>query len=304
MIELSIQLCDDKRIKEKGEEKMVFFSHEKISPSIIRIRDGSDVCEYLIIGKERAALIDTGYGIGDLKGYIETLTDKPYEVFITHGHVDHAAGAAQFSKVRMNLEDMETEKRHCTLEFRRSVLESQTSLRLPENEFLPQRTESFEPLEDGDVYDLGGITLRWIHVPGHTKGTMAVLIEEERVIMLGDACGVGVLLSLPESESVDVYLESLKKVQLYESLYDKVLRQHGTCYSTPHVVEDNIENCRDILAGTDDAVPVEVMGIEARRAKAVDLKTGQRLDGREGNILYDPKRIYSTMQFCYEAKNK
>lgn len=39
---------------------MVQFESEKISPAITRIKDGSDVCEYLIEGSERAALIDTG----------------------------------------------------------------------------------------------------------------------------------------------------------------------------------------------------------------------------------------------------
>ena len=61
---------------------MVQFESEKISPAITRIKDGSDVCEYLIEGSERAALIDTGYGIGDLKGFVETLTEKPYDVFM------------------------------------------------------------------------------------------------------------------------------------------------------------------------------------------------------------------------------
>lgn len=270
---------------------MVEFTNEKLTPVITRIRDGSDVCEYLIEGSERAALIDTGYGIGDLKGYIESLTDKPYEVFITHGHVDHASGAGQFPTVRMNLADVETHARHCTVEFRMEMIKQHTALKVDEADFVPQRTAPFTPLNDGDTVDLGGVTLRWVHVPGHTRGTMAVLIEEERTIMLGDACGVGVLLALPESDTVEHYLASLRKVQALEPLYDKVLRQHGTCSSTPHVVEDNIENCEAILNGTDDAVPAEMRGVPARWARAKDPATGGRLDGREGNMMYDPVRI-------------
>ena len=48
---------------------------------------------YLVEGTEKAALIDTGYGVGNLKGYIKTLTEKPLIVLITHGHLDHVAGA-------------------------------------------------------------------------------------------------------------------------------------------------------------------------------------------------------------------
>lgn len=182
---------------------LVHFVSEKVSPAITRIRDGSDVCEYLIEGNERAALIDTGYGIGDLKGYVESLTKKPYDVFITHGHVDHAAGAYQFPKVRMHPADVELAARHCKVEFRKEMVENHAKLVLPEEDFQPQRLGDFTVLEDGEVYDLGGVTLRWIHVPGHTHGTMVPLIEEERTIMFGDACGVGVLLALPESLPVE-----------------------------------------------------------------------------------------------------
>ncbi len=270
---------------------MIHFESEKISPAITRIRDGSDVCEYLIEGNERAALIDTGYGIGDLKTYVETLTEKPYEVFVTHGHVDHAAGSYQFPAVRMNPADIEVADRHCTLLFRKEIVASNTKLKLSEEDFLPQRREPFTALEDGEVFDLGGVTLRWIHAPGHTKGTMVPLVEEERTILFGDACGVGVLLALPESSSVEEYLESLKKIQEFEPMYDTVLRQHGTCCSTKKVLEDNIENCKAILAGTDDKVLAILMGKPCRRARAVDPATGGRLDGREGNILYDPERV-------------
>ncbi len=270
---------------------MIHFTSEKLSPSITRIRDGSDVCEYLIEGRERAALIDTGYGIGDLKGYVETLTEKPYEVFVTHGHVDHAAGAGQFPEVRMNLGDTELAKEHCTLSFRKEIIASNTKLTLSEEDYQPQRQEAFTDLRDEETFDLGEVTLRWIHVPGHTKGMMVPLVEEERTVLFGDACGVGVLLALPESLTVEEYLESLKKLQGFEPRYDTVLRQHGTCCSTKRVLEDNIENCEAILAGTDDKVPATLMGKPCLKARAVDEATGGRLDGREGNILYDPERI-------------
>lgn len=45
---------------------------------------------YLLIGEERALLIDCGLGIGDIKGAVEKITDKPILVVATHGHVDHA----------------------------------------------------------------------------------------------------------------------------------------------------------------------------------------------------------------------
>lgn len=85
----------------------IIFSSQKITQHVTRILDGSDVCEYLIEGNEKALLIDTGYGIGDLKGFVDTLTKKPYEVYMTHAHVDHGGGAYAFGKVHLHHRDQE-----------------------------------------------------------------------------------------------------------------------------------------------------------------------------------------------------
>lgn len=49
---------------------------------------------HLICGECGALLLDTGYGIGNLKSVIEQLTDKPVSVFNTHWHGDHTAETA------------------------------------------------------------------------------------------------------------------------------------------------------------------------------------------------------------------
>jgi hydroxyacylglutathione hydrolase len=53
---------------------------------------------FLLVGNENAMLIDTGIGIGDLKGFIRTLTDKPLMVCYTHNHPDHTGGAGAHEK--------------------------------------------------------------------------------------------------------------------------------------------------------------------------------------------------------------
>ncbi|RLI03785.1 hypothetical protein DRO31_00920 [Candidatus Bathyarchaeota archaeon] len=44
---------------------------------------------YLVIGEERAAVIDGGTGIGRLDRLVMELTDKPYFLLLTHTHNDH-----------------------------------------------------------------------------------------------------------------------------------------------------------------------------------------------------------------------
>lgn len=76
---------------------MEYFSHVRISEHIIRIKDICGTFLYLVEGKDRACLIDTGDGYGDLGSYIRQLTDKPVFVILTHGHMDHASGACFFN---------------------------------------------------------------------------------------------------------------------------------------------------------------------------------------------------------------
>ena len=71
---------------------MVTFRTEKVSDRITRIFGTSGELWYLVEGSEKAALLDTGSGLGHMKPLIESLTDKPLLVLLTHGHVDHAMG--------------------------------------------------------------------------------------------------------------------------------------------------------------------------------------------------------------------
>jgi glyoxylase-like metal-dependent hydrolase (beta-lactamase superfamily II) len=48
--------------------------------------------QYLIVGTEKALLIDTGFSIESLKEKIEEITMLPLILVNTHGHPDHCGG--------------------------------------------------------------------------------------------------------------------------------------------------------------------------------------------------------------------
>lgn len=66
--------------------------------NIYHIWEPAGTASSLIIGKTKALLIDTGYGYGDLKTVVRSLTDLPIRVVNTHCHIDHAGGNYQFQK--------------------------------------------------------------------------------------------------------------------------------------------------------------------------------------------------------------
>ena len=85
---------------------MNYYTSQRLSPSITRITDFTGVCCYLVEGEEKACLLDTCNGFGNIREYAETLTDKPLFVILTHGHIDHAPGACWFDEVYLNHADL------------------------------------------------------------------------------------------------------------------------------------------------------------------------------------------------------
>ena len=76
-----------------------YYSAEKLNTHMTAIRSLTGEIMYLIEGEEKAVLVDTCLGVGHLRRFVETLTEKPITVILTHGHVDHALGAPEFDEV-------------------------------------------------------------------------------------------------------------------------------------------------------------------------------------------------------------
>ena len=53
---------------------------------------------YLLLGTQRALLIDTGLGVGGLAAQVQALTDLPVLAAVTHAHWDHIGGLGGFAR--------------------------------------------------------------------------------------------------------------------------------------------------------------------------------------------------------------
>lgn len=268
----------------------VEFKKEKITEHIYRIKGVGDVAVYFIVGSKKGALIDTGYGVGSLKNYIDTTFNIPYDVIITHGHVDHASGAEEWKEVYMNPLDHDLFYERTAFTFRKLSL-SKSYPDIKDEDFIPMYTGLFKNLEDGMTFDLGDITLEVYSAPGHTQGMMVILVKEERVCLFGDACGVMTFIFRPECSTVEEYCHTLYKLKSIEDKFDRILRQHGTCESPKSLVDENLEVAEEILKGTDDHIPWKFQQYDVFIAKEIDQVTGKRKDGKSGNIVYSLDHI-------------
>jgi glyoxylase-like metal-dependent hydrolase (beta-lactamase superfamily II) len=270
--------------------KMLEFKTEKLTDRVTRIFAPSGELVYLVEGDDRAALLDTGSGFGSLKQCIRQLTDKEVIVLITHGHVDHAMGAQEFDTVYMNHTDDYIYQEHAKTDFRRADFKKLKNAK--EEEFIPSAPLShFRDLKGGDSFDLGGITIEIYECPGHTKGSVVMLLREERSLLLGDACNNFTFMFESYSTTITEYKESLKKLLTeVEGTYDTVYLSHGDGNGHKEMIQDLIHVCEDILKGDTDDVPFTFKGNTGLIAKAVGSHM-QRRDGQKGNIVYNKNRI-------------
>ena len=97
---------------------MNYLKHEvyEIAPKTWCLSEFKLVNAFLIEGEEKAALIDTGCGIGHLAESVKELTDKPLIILVTHGHFDHDGGVKQFPGVPVYLHNADGQMMHQTVE--------------------------------------------------------------------------------------------------------------------------------------------------------------------------------------------
>jgi glyoxylase-like metal-dependent hydrolase (beta-lactamase superfamily II) len=281
--------------KRKDERDMKEFRTEKLSKRVTRIFAFASELMYLVEGDDKAALLDTGSGAGSLKACVEKLTDKPVIVLMTHGHVDHAMGSAEFADCYMNLQDAYIYEEHGKMEFRKAGFAGLGTgdSEITDADIIPTAPLShYRDMKGGDSFDLGGVTIEIYDCPGHTKGSVVMLIKEERAILLGDACNYFTFMFDDYSTTITEYEENLKKLkEETDGKYDTVYLSHGDGNGHKEMIEDVIAVCEDIKAGNTDDMPFSFMGNnDGLIAKAIGPDM-QRTDGGRGNIVYNRNRI-------------
>ena len=168
-----------------------------------------EVSMFLLVGRSQALLIDSGYGLLNLPERIRQITNLPVTLVNTHGHLDHANGSWQFERAYLRSEDMDVYRQHASKEFLLKSYAGKADARRLE-ELLSASPANILPLDDISEFDLGGRKVTVLPMPGHTRGSVCLLDEENHAAFTGDNLCRSIWLSLPESVSVEEYQETLK----------------------------------------------------------------------------------------------
>jgi len=124
------------------------------------------------------AVIDPGGEIDRIKAVIAEVGMKPEKIVLTHGHIDHAGGAKALSEDlgvpiegpheadRLLLDNLEAQGRAYGMEARNVT---------------PDRW-----LDEGDTVEIGPHTFAIRHCPGHSPGSVVLLNEAHKFMIVGD----------------------------------------------------------------------------------------------------------------------
>lgn len=236
-----------------------WFKIEQVTNNIYSIDDNGEDTMYLIIGSERALLIDTGWGVGNLKKAVSKITDLPLLVVNTHGHPDHVSGGYQFSNIYICEDDVPILKGCFKLENRHWALKNALKGPFPENfsseQWVHSKVGNIIAIKTKHKFDLGNKIIEVISLPGHTPGGIALLDKEERILFSGDSILKGIIwMHLDHSTTLSSYLLALKNLQSDINQFDTILPAHGASLK-PEIINKLVMGIEDILQGRRKGIP-------------------------------------------------
>lgn len=128
---------------------------------------------------KRAVVIDPGGDIDQVETAIAEAGVTIERILITHGHIDHAGGAAEL-KQRLGVP---IEGPHRADSF---LLEHLAEVGLSYGISGARNVVPDRWLEDGDQIRAGDLVLEVLHCPGHSPGSIVFVNKEQRFAVVGD----------------------------------------------------------------------------------------------------------------------
>ena len=127
---------------------------------------------------KKCAIVDPG---GDIEVLLEIAKQNnllPDKILLTHGHIDHAGGAAEISEIL----DVQIHGPHINDKFLLDELQKQ-------GEMFGMQSRNCKPnkwLNEGDIISLGNEELEVYFCPGHTPGHIIFFNKNSKLALVGD----------------------------------------------------------------------------------------------------------------------
>lgn len=255
------------------------------------------VMMYLVVGQEKAALIDSGFGVVDtLRALVEQITDKPVICLVAHGHPDHVGAAALFDEIYMNQRDEELLPVSLSYDRRMGDVfghyEDEELRAYCDSHIVMPEKLNYKNIDHGAKIDLGGTVLEAFALPGHTQGSLAFYNEKENYALTSDGFSHRTaLVTLPPEKRVGIqaYRDGLSR--FLEAINEDTLLYWGhSDQPMPHELpQDMLRACNEVLDGQTQQDVVSSSHF-ARRASASGKKMCEHTCGSV-LLVYDANTL-------------
>lgn len=203
---------------------------------------------YLLIGEEKALLFDTGYGEGNIRAWVESITEKPLYVVNSHGHGDHSGGNGWWEEIY-------------------AAEAAVSSMRQPFGNYEEMKARMTHPdyrvnfLKDGDVFELGDRQVEVLAIPAHSEGSIALLDKKDRLLFSGDELEAGQVLQfvrdtmLPAKEFCRIHKKHMERLKSRQQEFDLICPSHNGTPISKDYLDAFIELDSRIIDGTAEIMP-------------------------------------------------
>jgi glyoxylase-like metal-dependent hydrolase (beta-lactamase superfamily II) len=219
---------------EKNLSHSDWFQIKEVEKDVFVIEEPWFVQSYLINGKTRSALLDTGMGFLNIRSAIQPLLKNHVAVFNTHWHFDHIGGNALFNNIGI----ADNEAHLIARDIPNSKLSQMLGPGFESEEFsLPsgfdledymiKDSQASFTIKGGDRFDLGDRALEAIATPGHTHGSMSLLDRDARILFVGDFVYQDTFFVQFEDSDITQYIQSLENMIARMDEFDSIYAAHG-----------------------------------------------------------------------------
>lgn len=214
----------------------------KINENSWRVEDGG-VRFFVLEGKDKAAIIDTGMNLENVKEIVESITSLPYILINTHADRDHVHGNKEFDIIYMHPAEY--------VNYSDAV----------------KYKDRLNPIWENDQIDLGERVLRVIEIPGHTPGSIGLLDEDSKVLISGDPIQEhGNIFMFGPYRNMVGYIASAKRLKQFD--IQEIWPSHADFPISKESIDHILEDAQNILDNKIEGVPMEFHGREIHKYTA------------------------------------
>jgi glyoxylase-like metal-dependent hydrolase (beta-lactamase superfamily II) len=191
---------------------------------------------WIVPGRTRVLVVDTGMGLFSLRDAAADLFDRPVTAVATHSHFDHVGSLHEFPERLAHRDAADRladtrriggalHRRGFSPEVWQSFLDAGYELGDDLLTALPGRgfdigsygVEACPPthmLDEGDVVDIGERAFEVLHLPGHSPDSIGLYDATGGVLFSGDAVYDGPLLDGGDDGDVARYVETMERLRM------------------------------------------------------------------------------------------